>query len=288
MELRTVGVIGLGQIGKAAAKNLIKKGFRVTVCGHVRKEPVEELKALGAATVGSPKEVAKAREVIISVVRDIPQTEEVIEGKGFWEGKGVWQGIKSGATIIISSTLEPPYCQKLAMAGKEKGIHVLDAPVSGGKPAAEAGTLTFMVGGHETAFEKCRPIFEAMGKNIFYLGGHGMGQAFKLVNNIMWIATAFDTSEAIALGLKAGLELERILEVTKVSSGNSAVVQNWDLMTAFKEDYERRKEASNLAMVHKDLEIALKFAEDLEVPVPLTRFVSQMDLSRLFPKEPPH
>ena len=288
MDKTKVGFIGLGDMGKPMAKNLLKNGFGLTICGHVSKEPVEELRALGAVVAGSPMEVAEASEVVISIVRTTPQTEDVVEGKGFWEGRGIWQGIKPGSVLIICSTNEPTYCQKLAAEGKERGIDVLDAPVSGGHGRSELGILTIMVGGDRKTFDRCLPIFEAMGKNIFYLGGPGTGQVVKLVNNYMMNITAFGTSEAIALGLKAGLDTKRMLEVIKVSSGNSDVVQRWEEKTSKEVEEGEEHEAGVTPRYYKTMSVAIKFAEDLGVKADLGKFVLQMDASCLFPTEPPN
>ncbi|MFC1982535.1 NAD(P)-dependent oxidoreductase [Chloroflexota bacterium] len=288
MGQKMIGFIGLGDMGKPMAKNLLKAGFGVTTCGHVRKEPIEELRILGAIVVDSPKEVAEASEVIIVIVRDTAQANEVIRGgKGFWEGKGIWQGIKRGSVLIVSSTVEPSYCQKLVVEGKEKGIDVLDVPVSGARTRAEDGTLSILAGGDEAVFERCRPIFEAMGRDIFYLGGPGMGQAFKLVNNYIGIVTAFTTSEGIAMGLKAGLDLTRMLEVIKVSSGNNSMVQRWDLTMAWRKEHDENRENSVIGLQYKDVGLAVKFAEELGVPATLGEHILQMDDSMLYPSEPP-
>ena len=277
-----IGFIGLGDMGKPMAKSLLKGGFGVVVCGHVTKGPVEEMRALGAVVVGSPKEVAEASEAIIVCVRDTAQTDEVIRGKD-----GIWEGIKRGSTLIVSSTVEPSYCQKLFAEGKGKGIDVLDVPVSGARTRAEEGTLSILAGGDEAVFERCRPIFEAVGKHIFYLGGPGMGQAFKLVNNYIGIVTSFTTSEGIAMGLKAGLGLERMLEVLRVSTGNNSTVQRWDLMMARRKEHDEKIGGSNITILYKDVGLAVKFAEELGVPATLGEHILQMDDSVLFPSKAP-
>ena len=277
-----IGFIGLGEMGKPMAKNLLKNGFDVTVCGHKRKEPVEELGSLGASVAATPKEAAESSEVTIIMVRDIPQTDEIFFGKGFWKGSGVWQGINSGSTVIVCSTLSPGYCQKLEEKGREKNIFVLDSPVSGGSPMAEKGTLTFMVGGNREVFDRYMSIIRAMGKTIFYLGGSGMGQVIKLVNNYMMVITSHGSSEAIRIGLKAGLDMERMMEIIRVSSGNSAVIQNWDMLA--NEWRERREnEPGSLSLFHKDMMLGVDFAEELGVKVDFGRLVIDSDDSSLFP-----
>ena len=173
-----VGFIGLGNMGIRMAKSLAREGFSLTVY-DLRQEPIEEMKALGAAGASSSREVAEASDVVISMVWDIPQTEEVIFGKD-----GVWKGIKKGTTIIISSSIGPEYCRKLYARAKERGVRVIDCCVTGRDPLNGNRPMTLMIGGDEDIVKQCWPVFEALGKNIFYLGGIGTGQAYKLVNNM--------------------------------------------------------------------------------------------------------
>ena len=236
---------------------------------------------MGAKAVKSPQEVARASEVIISVVRDSAQTDEVMFGP-----EGVWEGLNKDSIIIIYSTVAPSHCQRLAVKAEEKGVSVLDAPVSRGSTGSEARTLTFMVGGDEKVFKECLPIFQAMGKNIFHLGGIGMGQVFKLVNNMTAFVNMFGVSESVAFGLKAGLKLDRMLEVIKASSGNSWVVQNYDLMVKNRKDYQKAGFDSTDAMMYRDMDLALAYARELKTfPLPIIGLLSQFDCSTLFPEE---
>jgi len=268
-----IGFIGLGEMGRPMAKNLIKAGFQLTVY-DMRKEPMEELEKLGAKPAGSAKEVAAASEVIISMVRDTPSTEQVVFGKD-----GLWEGIREGSTIIITSTIDATYCQRIAVRAKEKGVHVLDAPVSGGKPGAEAGTLSIIVGGEKDVFERCLTIFNAMGRNFYYQGGIGMGEVTKIANNLILLVTIAVVSEAIALAVKSGIEQERFLEILKTSSGNSWTVQNWDSISANKKNY-REGRGGAIEIAYKDLHLALNLADSLGIRVPLAALASQLDLGQ--------
>lgn len=284
MEDIRIGFIGLGEMGKPMVKNLLKNHFEVTICGHSRREPIEELKSLKAIDVKSPLEVAKSNEIIIVMVRDIAQTDEVVLGKGFWEKRGLWQGIKAGSIVILCSTLKPDYCWKLADKAREKGVFIIDSPVSGGYPQAEEGTLTFMVGGDKEAFERCKPVFKAMGQNIYYLGGPGKGQAMKLINNYMMVVTAYGTSEAISLGLKAGLGLEQMLDIIKVSSGKSGVIERWNVLAQHHHKFdEKNPEKKSIFM--KDMEFAIDFAREMGITTDFGELVLKSDESGLFPTE---
>jgi 3-hydroxyisobutyrate dehydrogenase-like beta-hydroxyacid dehydrogenase len=284
MENLKIGFIGLGEMGKPMAENLIKNHFHLTVCGHRRKGPVQELKSRGAEVARTPRELSESSDVIVIMIRDIPQANEVLFGEGFWKGKGIWQGSQSASKIILSSTLQPGYCRQAAKKLKEKGLTLLDSPVSGGRSGAEAGTLTFMVGGEKRVFDKCLPVFEAMGDKIYYLGKSGLGQAIKLINNYMMIVTAHGTSESITMGLKAGLKLDTMLEIIKVSSGNSAVIEHWDLLAKHQKEYKCIT-PDDKSIFSKDIKMALDFADEMGVKAQFGELVLKSGESSLFPVE---
>lgn len=273
---KTVGFIGLGDLGKHMVSNLVNRTFNVSVF-DVRKEPVEELKALGAIAANSSEEVAKVSDVVITMVRDDAQTDEVIYGRS-----GVLKGAREGSVIILSSTIHPLHCRSIASEAERRGVKVLDAPVSGGRVGARAGTLTFMVGGDRATFEECHPIFEAMGRNIFYLGVIGMGEVCKLAHNLVFFINLAGLSEGIALGLKAGLELEPLINVIKTGAASSWLVQNWELVRAQKDEYDQCRRSSTLGLIYKDMDLALKMARDIDQFVPLAAFCAQLDISSFF------
>ncbi len=258
-------------------KNLLKNEFKLTVY-DTRKESTEELRVSGASVADSCKEVAAVSDVIISMVRDDPQTDEVLEGEN-----GIWAGARSGSTIIITSTIDPLHCQRIAAEGEKKGVKFLDAPVSGARTGAEAATLTLMVGGDKQVFEECRPVLEAMGKNIFYLGSAGMGQVVKVTNAILLLGNLSVLSDAVTLGLKAGLELETMLNIFKVSTGGSWLTQNWDLLIEWRNDYAQRGRRGNFGHTYKDIGLALKLARDLEVYLPVAGLCAQLSAGQFFP-----
>ncbi|MBA7703404.1 2-hydroxy-3-oxopropionate reductase [subsurface metagenome] len=270
-----VGFIGLGDIGLPMAKSLAKKGLPLTIYAR-RKEVVEEMKSLGATAASSCREVAAASDVLISVVRDIPQTEEVIFGKD-----GVWEGIKEGATIVISSTISSEYCQKLYARAKERGVQVIDAGLSKSGPTNEEGGFTLMVGGDEDAVKRCWPVFEAMAKHIFHLGGIGMGQAYKLVNQLAGISNGIITRECLNLGLKAGLDLQKMLDVIRVSTGNSWRLESLDYMMKARKLRPAAKgpaaKAPRRDLGTKDRDLAIKLAEKVGANIPLLRFIAELD-----------
>ncbi len=274
---RKIGFIGLGEMGKGMATNLAKKGFQ-TVVFDLRPKVVSDLVACGAAAAGSPRELAQSSDVIITMLRDSLQTDEVLFGRD-----GVWEGIRKGSVVIISSTLDPLYSRGLEQKAKIKGVHLLDAPVSGAKWASESGTLTFMVGGEEAILDECLPVFEAMGKKTFHMGHVGAGDAMKLVNNSINIVAVAVASEAITVGLKAGIDLGKMLEVINASSGSSWVVQNWESLCKM----VRGRETPGIRdwNVQKDLGLGIKFANSVGERLPIAALVSQLDPSGWFPDE---
>ena len=265
-----VGFIGLGAMGKPMAKNLVKAGYE-TIVFDVRQEPMAELEQLGAEKAESPKELAIASEVVITMVRDDTETEAVMYNKS-----GVLEGAKSGSTIMITSTVTPSLCQRLAKDAAKTGVGVLDAPVSGAAAGAEAGTLTFMVGGDENAFRKVRPVLEAMGKNVFYFGSIGSGEVAKLANNIILMDHFFAATEGLAFAIKAGIKLDKILEMVKRSTGNSWVIEHWDVVTAMRQ--QRRAGGRAFDLIYKDARLALEYAKTIDMELPLLSTCLKLDI----------
>ncbi len=266
MSRERVGFIGLGSMGKPMAKNLVNKGFPVTVCGHMRKEPVEELEQVGAKSVESCAEVARMSDVIITMVRDTPQTEEVILGS-----EGVLEGIEGGKAIVIMSTIHHKFVQDLAIRMAKANIGVLDAPVSGGPIGAEKGTLTIIVGGDKAVVERCRPTLESMG-TVCHVGDIGTGLIAKLANNVLAQIQIFAATEALALGVKAGVDLHKLLEIIKTSSGNSSIIERWDYFSnVILPGYKVGE-----GMLYKDMKIALELAKEVGVSLPLGGLTRQL------------
>jgi len=270
-----VGFIGLGNIGLPIAKSLAKRGVPLTVYGR-RQEVVEEMKALGATVAGSPREMAAAADVVISVVRDIPETEEVIFGKD-----GVWESIQEGATLVIASTVSPEYCRELYAKAKSKGVRVIDVGLSKRLPDNEEGEFTFMVGGDEDAVQRCRPVFEAIARHIFHLGGIGMGQTYKLVNQLALMCITTITRECLNLGLKAGLDLQKMIDVMLVSTGNSWRLQNLDY-TLKSQELPAAAQGPRRNTGAKDRALAMDLAEKVEADTPVLRFIDGLDMETVY------
>ena len=205
--MKNIGFIGIGIMGRSMAANLIKAGFRLTV--HTRrKEKIEDfLRESGAEWAESPADCARGQDAVITMVGYPKDVEDVYFGEN-----GILSGAEQGAYLIDMTTTDPRLCPRIAEAGKPKGLHVLDAPVSGGDTGAKAGTLSIMAGGDESDFTACLPLFEAMGKTIVYEGPHGAGQHTKMANQIAIAGALAGVCEAVAYGERMGLDTARMLK----------------------------------------------------------------------------
>lgn len=210
--------IGLGNMGGPMASNLVKAGHEVTVF-DLSKGAVAALVSEGAKTADTAHEAANGAECVITMLPAGQHVEAVYLGDD-----GLLARLPAGTLVIDSSTIAPETARGVAEVARAKDIPFLDAPVSGGVGGAKAGTLTFICGGAEDAFNKARPILEAMGKNIFHAGDHGSGQVAKICNNMLLAILMAGTSEALALGVKNGLDPAVLSEIMKQSSGG-----NWAL-----------------------------------------------------------
>ena len=177
--MKRVGFIGLGIMGGAMSMNVLKAGFPLTVWNRTRSK-MKPLLDAGAQPADSPKRVAENSDVVIDIVTDSPDVEDVLLGPN-----GVVHGAEPGSIAIDMSTISPAVTTRIVIELERKGIRMLDAPVTGGDVGAKQGTLSIMVGGDPDAFQECLPVFQAMGKTITHVGGHGMGQVVKLCNQIM-------------------------------------------------------------------------------------------------------
>ena len=276
-----VGFIGLGNMGMAMARCLPKKGLPTTVY-DIRQEAIDEMVALGATGASSCREVAEASDAVITMVRDITQTDEIIFGK-----EGAIEGLKEGNIIIISSSIGPKYCQELHAKVRDKGIRVVDCAVSDPSGTAHylEGELTLMIGGDEDDVKKCWPIFEAMGKNIFHLGGLGKGQAYKLVNNMAAMHLGNVTRECLNLGIKAGLDAEKMAEVMSVSTGSTWMLQNQVRMRKLgvKMPAMRPPDIGTVGpggtpqrRMPFELQVAWELAEEVGAELPVCKFIDEL------------
>jgi 2-hydroxy-3-oxopropionate reductase len=265
-EVKKVGFVGLGIMGKPMARNLLQAGFELRVHSRSRP-PVDALVSEGATTADSPGACASGMDFIVTMLPDSPDSEAVILGDN-----GVLSGARAGATIIDMSSIAPAISQKIAAACETKGVEALDAPVSGGEPGAIAGQLAIMVGGKQEAFDRCQSIFEAVGKSYVLCGGYGAGNTTKLANQIIVAANIEAVSEALVLVRKAGLDPNDVFEAIRGGlAGSNVLNAKAPMMIAGNFDPGFR-----IRLHQKDLNNALLTGKELGVPLPVTALVQQM------------
>jgi 3-hydroxyisobutyrate dehydrogenase-like beta-hydroxyacid dehydrogenase len=253
-----VGLIGLGLMGHPMGANLLKAGHELTVWNRTASRG-DDLVAQGAKRAATPREVAAASEVILTIVSDPPAVESVL-----WGESGVFAGLRRGSVMIESSTVSPGLEKRAAAAAAALGAEFLEAPVTGGTWGAEKGELVFMVGGEASTLKRVEPVLGAMGKKWFHLGPVGAGQTVKLAMNLLLDVQVEAFAEALALVTRAGVPGQSLFEVMQSSMGRSGVL---DLKGAnmLKGEY---KPSFPLRLMHKDLGLALDLANQLGVPLP--------------------
>jgi 2-hydroxy-3-oxopropionate reductase len=255
--MQRIGFIGLGIMGKPMASNLIAAGYQVTVHNRGRG-PVEELVALGATAAESPRHAASSNDVVITMLPDSPDVEAVVLGPD-----GVSEGIGEGTLFIDMSTIAPATSRKIAAVLSEQGVDAVDAPVSGGEPAAQSGNLSIMAGGSEQAVERGRPIFDVLGKATTYIGPAGAGQVAKAANQVVVALGIQAVAEALVLARKAGVDPAPVRQALLGGFAQSRILDlhgqrmldgNYD--PGFK-----------LRLHRKDLAIALQLGREEHVPL---------------------
>ncbi len=261
---RKIGFIGLGLMGRPMAMNLLKAGHSLTVWNRTASR-AQELVTAGATFAKSPREAAAAADILITIVSDPPALEEVLWGH---EGKedGALSGLRPGSIYVDSSTVAPALTRRIAAACKERKVHYLDAPVTGGDWGAREGNLVFMIGGEAEALRQVEPILGVMGKKWFHLGPNGAGQTVKLAMNAILALQVGAMAEALALVTKAGLKGEQLIEVMQSSMARSGVL---DIKAPLMVKGEF-KPSFPLRLMHKDLGLALDLANQLGVALPGT------------------
>ncbi|MEM0349769.1 MAG: NAD(P)-dependent oxidoreductase [Candidatus Caldarchaeum sp.] len=264
--MERVGFIGLGLMGKPMAKNLLRHGFKLAVFNRSRV-PVDELASLGATPCGSPREVAKLSECVITMLPDEKAVEQVLLGQN-----GVLEGMAPGCVVVDMSTVSPGFSKQMMRRVEERGGEMLDAPVSGSTMAAEQGTLTIMVGGKPEVFEKMRPVFEAMGKNIYYMGESGSGSFTKLCNQAAVSLNLLGVCETLMIAAKAGLDLKRVIEVISTGAGGSWQLSNLGPRMVVR-DWRPGFKVKHL---RKDLRFVRETAESLGLCLPGIALVSEL------------
>jgi len=262
-----VAFIGLGTMGVGMSLNILKAGHDVTVHNRTRQKE-EAVAKEGARRAESPKEAAEGAEIIVTMVSDTPDVEQVVLG-----ANGIIHGAPQGAIVIDMSTISPTATRQMAEELSKKGIKMLDAPVSGGPEGAQNGTLAIMVGGDAADFEKVLPILEIMGKTVTHVGPIGAGQITKAINQIIISGTYLTVAEGLTLGMKAGLDMQKVIQAISGGAASSWVLHNRGI-NVVNNNYPL---GFRVKLHHKDLGIALETARELEVTLPATALVEQIE-----------
>jgi 3-hydroxyisobutyrate dehydrogenase-like beta-hydroxyacid dehydrogenase len=261
-----VGFIGLGNMGEGMAWNLVSKGFVVAV-RDVRPDPVARLVEAGARACATNAEVGDACDVVCVAVFDADQVfETVLPRPG---DPGLLAGMRPGGVLVLHPTISPTAVQRVADAAQERGVAVLDAPMTGGaNVAARAGSLTFMVGGDAAVLELVRPVLAAMATSIFHVGPLGAGCAVKIINNFHAVSHVMLVRESLRLGRAAGLDEACLLNILNTGGvGSNWASSNWERIKAQEAGYTTGR-AGMVAMSAKDMQLAGKMAQELGVATP--------------------
>ena len=261
-----IGFIGLGIMGKPMSKNLLQAGYELVV-NDKNASAVAEVVAAGAVAVASAKEVAEQCDIIITMLPNSPHVKEVVLG-----ANGIIDGAKPGTIVIDNSSIAPLVAREVAVKLAEKGVEMLDAPVSGGEPKAIDGTLSIMVGGKKEVFDKCYPILKAMAGSVVLTGDVGAGNVTKLANQVIVALNIAAMSEAMVLAAKAGVEPELVYQAIRGGLAGSTVLDAKAPLVM-----DRKFNPGFRINLHiKDLQNVLDTSHQVGVPLPLTAAVMEM------------
>jgi 2-hydroxy-3-oxopropionate reductase len=260
-----LGFIGLGSMGRPMALNLVKAGYPMAVYAR-RPETLGPLIAAGARAMATAADVARAADVVFTMVTTSADSEQVALGKA-----GLIEGLAGGATVVDMATISPLTTRRIADALAARSVDHLDAPVSGGPTGAQAGTLSIMAGGKPHAFLRVKPLFECMGKTILHMGDHGAGQTTKACNQLLLTVTAQGVAEALTLARVSGLDPARVREALLGGIAASRVLE------VFGQRMVERKFGPGIdaRFYHKDVAIALELAQEAGLPLPAAAIVKQ-------------
>lgn len=261
-----IGFIGMGHMGSHMAQRLLKAGYQLTVYDRTQ-ERAQEMERRGAAVARTPKELATSCDIVIACVTDDEAQQNVMLGQD-----GALAGGHDNLIVIDMSTVSPNASRRLYQAAREKGIAMIDAAVSGSVPQVDQGSLVIFVGGEQAVYQQCKPILAVLGSNSFYIGSSGMGTTMKLVVNTMLGLGMQALAESIALGEKAGIEKNMLLDVLEqtavLTPGQKSKLEN-----VKQEEYPT---TFALSLMHKDFRLILSEAYDISVAMPATAVAQQM------------
>jgi 3-hydroxyisobutyrate dehydrogenase-like beta-hydroxyacid dehydrogenase len=259
-----IGFVGLGSQGAPIARRIIEAGYP-TVLYARRPQALEPFRSTPATVAASLRELGAQAEIVLVCVVDDAQVEQVLTGDA------ILAGAAPGSIVVILSTVHPATCQRMAALAATRGVSVVDAPVSGGAPVAIQGKLTIMAGGDEQAFQRCLPVLQTFGSNIQHLGPVGMGSAGKLINNFLFTGNLLLGEAALALGTKAGISKERLLEFLTTASGRSFALGTAPSLLPPGGDRMRH----GVQLLRKDVALAKQLAQQLGVALGDIQWVAE-------------
>ncbi len=267
--IQRVGFIGLGNMGGPMCRHLVEAGLQVTAF-DLDAGALDRVAAAGAGVASSAADCAHNAQALVTMLPAPPQVEQVLLGDG-----GVIAALQAGALAIDMSTSSISVGQRVLAAARDRGVEVLDAPVAGQSVGADAGTLSIYVGGSQPAFDRARPLLEAMGnpERIFHVGDNGAGYTVKLLLNLLWFIQSVATGEVLSMGVRAGVSLERLYEALVGSPANTNFLEH-DVRSVL--DHGDYDEAFPMRLVTKDLGLAVDLAREVGVPVELSALVEQI------------
>lgn len=261
-----VGFIGLGVMGRPMALNLLRGRHEVTV--HARRAAsLDPLLERGAIAAPTPAALAAGCDAVFTMLTGTSDVEQILLG-----GEGVAQGARPGTVVIDTSTIDPTATRAIASALAERGIDMLDAPVSGGPHGARDATLSIMVGGQADVLERARPLFDCIGTKVLHMGDHGAGQVTKACHQLLLLVTAQGVAESLSLARRAGLDAGRVRHAMLQGMASSRVLDFFGDRMA-RRDFEAGIESR---LYHKDLDIVLNLAHDLGVALPAGAVTMQL------------
>jgi len=261
-----VGLIGPGIMGQPMGMNLINAGYSLWVFSRTpdRAQPLVDA---GATRCDTPRSVTEQADIIISIVSDTPDVEAVV-----LDENGVLEGASAGKVLVDMSTISPIATRKISAALEEKGMEMLDAPVTGGAVGAQNATLSIFVGGDADSFERCKPVLETLGASVMHMGAGGMGHTAKLANQILGATCMMGVAEAFVFAHKAGLDLDTFYEAATRGAGDS-----WHLRTLGPKIIEGDFAPGFMAKhMRKDLRLAVQSASEVDAPTPISAAIGQL------------
>lgn len=271
--MKKIGFIGLGTMGLPMAANLLRKGYSLSVYNRTAEKNAELVRQ-GAQAAATPADAARDADVLITML-----SNDIAIRQTFYDPKGIMEGIRPGMTVIDCSTISPHMSKTLQAELAEHAVHFLDAPVTGSKPAAEDGSLLFMVGGNEEALSEHKDVFEAMGNRVVYMGPSGSGSYAKLAHNTMVGINAIGFVEGMALAAKANVDLNKFYEIVMAGGAGSkqAELKGPKILSR---DFDTQ---FSMQLMHKDLRLASQLTDQLQLTAPLlglAKSVYEMGLSK--------